>query len=54
MQKLKGNFFTLDLAEAKRVFESVPWVRQAVVSRVWPNRLTVLAARTSRRRALGR
>jgi cell division protein FtsQ len=39
--KLAGNFFTLDLAVARRAFESVPWVRQAVVRRVWPNRLSV-------------
>ena len=39
--KLAGNFFTLDLASARRAFESVPWVRQAIVKRVWPNRLAV-------------
>jgi cell division protein FtsQ len=39
--KLAGNFFTIDLAKARRAFESVPWVRQAVVRRVWPNRLAV-------------
>ena len=39
--RLAGNFFTLDLAQARRAFESVPWVRQAVVRRVWPNRLRV-------------
>ncbi len=39
--KLAGSFFTLDLDAAKQAFESVPWVRRAVVSRVWPNRLTV-------------
>jgi len=39
--KLAGNFLTIDLAAAKRAFESVPWVRVAVVRRVWPNRLRV-------------
>ena len=38
---LAGNFFTLDLGNAKKAFESVPWVRQAVVMRRWPNRLVV-------------
>ena len=38
---LAGNFFTMDLPKAKRAFESVPWVRQAVVMRRWPNRLLV-------------
>ena len=39
--KLMGNFFTLDLAQAKSAFESVPWVRHAVVQREFPNRLKV-------------
>ncbi len=39
--QLRGNFFTLDLQAARHAFESVPWVRQAVVQRVWPNRLAV-------------
>ena len=39
--RLAGNFFSLDLQRARQAFESVPWVRRAVVSRVWPNRLTV-------------
>jgi cell division protein FtsQ len=38
---LAGNFFSLDLGAARRAFESVPWVRQAVVQRIWPNRLSV-------------
>jgi cell division protein FtsQ len=38
---LAGNFFTLDLAGGRRGFEAVPWVRRAVVDRVWPNRLRV-------------
>jgi cell division protein FtsQ len=38
---LTGNFFTLDLAQGQRAFEAVPWVRHAVVSRVWPDRLNV-------------
>lgn len=39
--KLAGTFFTTDLQMDKRAFESVPWVRQAVVRRIWPNRLAV-------------
>ena len=39
--RLTGNFFTMDLAAGRRAFESVPWVRQAVVQRTWPNRLSV-------------
>jgi cell division protein FtsQ len=39
--KLAGNFLTMDLHAVQRAFESVPWVRLAVVSRAWPNRLRV-------------
>jgi len=38
---LNGNFFTLDLAQAREAFEAVPWVRTAVVHREFPNRLRV-------------
>lgn len=41
MPHLAGNFFSLDLQRAREVFESVPWVRHAVVQRIWPNRLAV-------------
>ncbi len=39
--RLKGNFFTMDLAQTKTVFESVPWVRRAIVQREFPNHLRV-------------
>ncbi|MEO5845731.1 MAG: cell division protein FtsQ/DivIB [Caldimonas sp.] len=39
--KLAGNFMTMDLRAVRRAFESVPWVRLAVVRRVWPDRLRV-------------
>jgi cell division protein FtsQ len=38
---LQGNFYSLDLKRARAAFESVPWVRHAVVRRVWPDRLAV-------------
>ncbi len=41
MPRLRGQFFSLDLADARAAFESVPWVRHAVVRRAWPDRLTV-------------
>jgi cell division protein FtsQ len=41
MPHLAGNFFTMDLGKARDAFEQVPWVRHAVVRRVWPNRLVV-------------
>jgi len=42
LPELAGNFFSIDLAEAQRAFESVPWVRRALVRRMWPDRLSVL------------
>jgi len=41
MPRLQGTFFTLDLHAAREVFETMPWVRQAVVKRDFPNRLKV-------------
>ncbi len=38
---VRGDFFRVDLAAVRAAFESVPWVRQAVVRRVWPDRLRV-------------
>lgn len=39
--RLAGNFFSVDLQAGRKAFESVPWVRRAVVRRVWPDRLAV-------------
>jgi cell division protein FtsQ len=39
--RLKGSFFTVNLASVREAFESVPWVRRAVVRREFPNRLRV-------------
>jgi cell division protein FtsQ len=41
LPQLTGNFFSIDLDAARAAFEQVPWVRKAVVRRVWPNRLAV-------------
>lgn len=41
LPRLSGNLFTLDLPSSQQAFQAVPWVRQAVVRRVWPNRLAV-------------
>ena len=40
--RLSGNFLTVDLASTRAAFESVPWVRRAVVQREFPNRLKVV------------
>lgn len=39
--RLKGNYFTIRLDDARRLLETVPWVAQASVRRVWPDRLQV-------------
>jgi len=39
--RLSGNFFSISLQQTRAAFESLPWVRQAVVRRVWPDRLVV-------------
>ncbi len=39
--RLNGNFFTLDLAAVQAAFQSVPWIRRAVVRREFPDRLHV-------------
>lgn len=38
---LQGSFFTIDLQQARAAFEKAPWVRQAVVRRVFPGHLVV-------------
>ena len=38
---ITGNYFSLDMQQVQHAFQSVPWVRRAVVRRVWPNRLSV-------------
>ncbi len=39
--RIHGNFFTLDLAQARSTIETVPWVRRATVRREFPNQLRV-------------
>ncbi len=41
LPRLSGNFFSIDLDAARAAFDQVPWVRRALVRRVWPNRLAV-------------
>ena len=40
--KMAGTFFTVDLTATRAAFESVPWVRKAIVRREFPNRLKVV------------
>jgi cell division protein FtsQ len=41
LPRLAGGYFTMDLQKTRAVFETVPWVRRAVVRRIWPNQLAV-------------
>lgn len=41
LPRVAGSYFQVDLRRAREVFESVPWVRHALVERVWPNQLQV-------------
>jgi cell division protein FtsQ len=41
LQRLRGNFFSMDLTAARAAFETVPWVQHASVRREWPNKLVV-------------
>lgn len=41
LPRIEGNFFTTDLNQVREVFESVPWVRRAMVRRSWPDKLIV-------------
>jgi len=40
-QNLSSSFLTVDLQAVQQMFESVPWVSQALVQREFPNRLRV-------------
>lgn len=42
LPQLSGTFLTVDVNRVRQAFESVPWVRRAVVQREFPNRLRVL------------
>jgi len=39
--QLQGTIFTADLDLVRERFETIPWVRRAVVRRAWPDRLDV-------------
>ena len=38
---VRGNYFTVDLAQLQHAFEKLPWVREARVTRRWPDALVV-------------
>lgn len=38
---ISGNFYSINLAATKQLFESMPWINQAVIRRVYPSQLEV-------------
>jgi cell division protein FtsQ len=40
-EELRGNFFTMKLADARTSLQRVPWVRSVALRRQWPNRLEI-------------
>lgn len=38
---VRGNFFTVELGDVRTAFEKLPWVREARISRRWPDTLVV-------------
>ena len=41
LPRLSGSFLSMNLQAGRAAFEAVPWVRRAVVQRVWPHQLHV-------------
>lgn len=41
LPQLTGNYFNLNLRQTQKAFESLPWIRSAVVQREFPNQIRV-------------
>ncbi len=41
LERARGSLASIDLDALRRDFETLPWVRRAALSRVWPDRLRV-------------
>ncbi len=39
---LEGNFFTVNLSEIRTAIQSMPWIRNSSIRRVWPNQLAIV------------
>jgi cell division protein FtsQ len=41
ISNIVGNFYNMDLNKTKQIFESISWINQAVVKRVYPSKIEV-------------
>lgn len=41
LQGLQGGFFSVNLEQVRQGYEALPWVKNALVRKVWPDRLVV-------------
>jgi cell division protein FtsQ len=41
ISNINGNFYSINLIKTKQLFESIPWINQAVVKRVYPSQIEV-------------
>jgi cell division protein FtsQ len=41
ISNISGNFYSIDLNKTKQIFESISWVNQAIVKRVYPSSIEV-------------
>jgi cell division protein FtsQ len=38
---VSGNFYSINLSKTKQIFETIPWINQAVIKRVYPSQIEV-------------
>lgn len=38
---VSGNFYSINLIKTKQIFETIPWINQAVIKRVYPSQIEV-------------
>ena len=41
ISNVSGNFYSINLVKTKQIFETTPWVSQAIVKRVYPSHIEV-------------
>jgi cell division protein FtsQ len=41
ISNVSGNFYNIDLSRTKQIFESISWINQAAVKRVYPSKIEV-------------